>query len=220
MEFEPEIEAESEIEPEAGEAPEEAAPEAGEAPETGEAPEMEPTPETAPEPQPGPEPAPSPAPEPAPPLVPKPGEPDKDKDPCASKRLPPTFVTFSPGPLGQAGTVLASPLTRCPGNTRGSLADPGVYPKQFKCIKDQGLGRIWIPAHVLHGETRRRPLRNLHGPGNESRNIIIAHTQLNRQMNATAEEPALTRVYDLNQVLWYESKVDSYFPGNEFCQAN
>jgi len=107
-------------------------------------------------------------------------------------------------------------LTRCLGNTRGSLADPSVYPKQFKCIKDQGMGRFWIPAHLLHGETRRRPTRNLHGPGNEKRNIIIAHTAVNRQMNASVEEPALTRAYDLNQVLWYESKVDSYVPGDEF----
>jgi hypothetical protein len=35
-------------------------------------------------------------------------------------------------------------------------------------------------------------------------------------MNAKVEEPALMRVYDLNQVLWYESKVDSYVPGADF----
>jgi hypothetical protein len=96
------------------------------------------------------------------------------------------------------------------------LADSSVYPKQFACIKALGLSRAWIPAHLLHGQTRRRPLKNLHGPGNEARNIIIAHTGLNRQMNASVEEPAILRVYDLNQVLWYESKVLEYFPGAEF----
>ena len=34
-------------------------------------------------------------------------------------------------------------------------------------------------------------------------------------MSATIEKWALFRVYDLSQVLWLESKVDSYFPGNE-----
>jgi len=194
-------------------------PGAEEAPEIGEIETPEPAPETTPEPAPGTSQEAAPQPEPVPPVAPQPGEPEekeKDRDACASGRLPPTFVAFSPGPLGQAGNVLASPLTRCPGNTRGSLADPSVYPKQFKCIKDQGMGRFWIPAHLLHGETRRRPTRNLHGPGNEKRNIIIAHTAVNRQMNASVEEPALTRAYDLNQVLWYESKVDSYVPGDEF----
>jgi len=181
-------------------------------------PETEPELEQEPEVEPEPEPEPEAGPSPVPPVGPTPRTDDQDKDRnfCGSKRLPLTHVTFTPGPQGQAGTVLAQPLTRCPGNTTGTLADWRVYPEQFKCIKKSGLGRFWLPVHMLHGMTPRRIFRNLHGPGNDRRNIIIAHSSINRQMNAMVEEPALVRVYDLNQVLWYESKVDSYVPGAEF----
>jgi hypothetical protein len=184
-------------------------------------PEPAPSPESSPEPGPQPDTAKQAGPRPMPPVLPRPGEqPDqdkeKDKDPCGSKRLPATHVTSSPGPQGQGGTVLASPLTRCPGNTSGSMADSRVYPKQFDCIRSKKLTRFWIPAHLLHGQTRRKPFRNLHGPGNQAWNVIIAHTGLNRNMNAQVEEPALTRVFDLNQVLWYEARVAEYFPGDEF----
>jgi hypothetical protein len=178
----------------------------------------QPEPSTTPSPAPSQTPKTSPAPEPFPPLGPSPrtGDSDEQKDPCGSNRLPLTKVTWSIGPQGQAGIVKASPLTRCPGNTRGSQARASVYQAQFNCIKKAGKTRTWYPCHLLHGWTRRTGARNLHGPGNEKWNIIIGDVGLNTNMYATVEGWALTRVYDLSQVLWLESKVDSYFPGAEF----
>jgi hypothetical protein len=185
-----------------------------EAPEL-EAPELEPTPEAAPKPQAGP------WPEPFPPVMPTPDtEPPEEEEPepdCGSKRLPRTWVTFFPGSKGQAGRVKASPLTRCPGNTVGSQARESTYPAQFRCLRKAGLRRIWYPLHLLHGRTRRTGSRNLHGPGNDRRNIIIGDVGVNTSMNVLAERPALARVYNLGQVLWYEAKVDEYFPpDNDF----
>jgi hypothetical protein len=68
----------------------------------------------------------------------------------------------------------------------------------------------------LHGETRRTGPLNLHGPGNDRHNIIIADSKLNAQMNTAVERHAIMRVYSLNQTLWYEANVDEYFPGAEF----
>jgi hypothetical protein len=152
-----------------------------------------------------------------PPLAPD-QAPDEEKDEnfCGSKRLPPTLVTSSTGPLGQANTVLASPLTRCPGNTIGSMASTTPYLDQFKCIRNKKLSRTWLPLHLLHGATRRNPQRNLHGPGDKRWNIIIGDTTLNGKMYKAVEDLVINRAYDWNQVLWLESKVLEYFPGAEF----
>jgi hypothetical protein len=122
---------------------------------------MEPEPEPEPTPDAKPKPSPSPRPDLIPPLPPETEPEEEDEEPlkCGDKKLPLTKVSFSPGPLGQAGTVVASPLTRCPGNTRGSLADWRVYREQFDCIKKAGLGRRY-PGSRLHGMTRRSLLRN------------------------------------------------------------
>jgi hypothetical protein len=175
-------------------------------------------PEPSPLPQPGPETKPGPKLKPWPPVVPKP-QPDEKEDQniCGSKRMPLTHVTWSTGPQGQGGTVRASPLTRCPGNTIGSPARASsTYPDQFRCIKKAGLSRIWLPLHLLHGETRRTGRRNLHGPGNERWNIVIGDAGMNLNMYKRVEDFVIKRVYDWNQVLWLESKVEEYFPRKEF----
>ena len=186
------------------------------------------TPESTPETGKGPEatpragPKPLPYPFPVPPVMPwpQPGEgeeEEEERDPnCGTKRLPLTVVSWQTGPLGQAGNVLASPLTKCPGNTVGSLARRRVYRDQFRCIGKAGEGRLWYPVHLLHGRTARTGDRNLHGPGDQRWNIIIGSSSINRQIYEFAEWAAVTRVHDLNQVLWYQVNVDSYFPGNEF----
>jgi hypothetical protein len=157
-------------------------------------------------------------PKPVPPIAPNPAPEDEkeDQNVCGSKRMPLTKVSWSPGPLGQAGTVRASPLTRCPGNTIGSQAKASTYLDQFRCIKKAGLSRTWLPLHLLHGVTRRSGPRNLHGPGNERWNITIGDPKLNGDVYKAVEDLVINRLYDWNQVLWLESKVVDYFPGAEF----
>jgi hypothetical protein len=214
--------------PDMGEEPEmdpegDATPEGDSTPDS--TPETDPAPDTAPEGEtdPGTKTTPdtNPSPHPVPPVVPAPDkdkdkDKDEDKDLCGSKKLPPTLVIPTLGPLGQAGTVSANPLTRCPGNTKGSQAKETPYQAQFDCIRKAKQRRLWFPMHMLHGETRRTSGRNLHGPGDTRWNIIIGDTTMNRNMNEQVERHVLMRVFDLNQVLWFESKVNDYFPGNEF----
>ena len=149
----------------------------------------------------------------------KPPEEDKGND-CGSPSLPDTEVTWLTGPLGQGRWVKASPLTRCEGNTKGTAGDSDVYPDQFKCIKDAKLSRVWYPAHLLHGKTYLSPVENMHGPGDERWNIIIADVSVNKRMSLLMERPVLNLLYKHNQVLWYEVTVKQYFPGAElFAKA-
>jgi hypothetical protein len=189
-----------------------------------------PTPTPAPSPSPAPTPAPTPGttpgpgpwwanPMPVPPIAPTPQktpDDDKKKDPqCGTKDMPLTMVTFSPGPLGQGGRVKASPLTKCPGNTVGSPPDGSIYRQEFDCINAAGQGGSWVRAHILHGQTSSSGPFNLHGPGDDVRNLIITDKSLNGQMSNQAEKPVIGSVYRNNAVMWYDSKVDSYEPGKE-----
>ena len=190
-------------------------------PEPAPEPVPEPTPEPAPEPTPDPAPEPKPTPWPWPTPVPVPfpqPDPEKDKkkrDPCASGQIPPTIVSWTPGPGGVARGVTARPLTRCPGNTRGSQASTSLYKPEYACIKaklPKDQAREWYRVHLLHGETRRTAGRSLHGPGDQLWNIIIGHKTINDAMTKFAEWEALTRVYDLNWTLWYEATAQPH-PG-------
>ena len=144
----------------------------------------------------------------------------KPDEECGSKRLPLTHVSFFPGPLGQGGRVKASPLSKCEGNTHGSQPDQSIYAQQFECIRKAGQGGRWVRAHLLHGETTRSGPRNLHGPGDDMRNLIITDGgfgSLNSDMYFGAEKFALDRVYGAgSEVLWYDSRVDSYVSGLDF----
>jgi len=139
---------------------------------------------------------------------------------CGSRRLPLTHVSFFPGPRLQGERVKASPLTRCEGNTHGSEPDRTIYQQQFACIRRAGQGGRWVRAHLLHGETSSSGPRNLHGPGDDMRNLIITDGgfgSLNTDMYFGAEQDALNRVYGPdNEVLWYETRVNSYVPGQDF----
>jgi hypothetical protein len=142
------------------------------------------------------------------------------EDKCGSTSLPLTRVEFFPGPRGQGKRVKASPLSKCAGNTTGSPPDKKIYKPQFDCIGAVGQGGLWVRAHILHGETSSSGPQNLHGPGDDMRNLIITDDHfsgLNTDMNRGAEQAALKRVYGPgNEVLWYDSRVDSYVPGLDF----
>jgi hypothetical protein len=208
-EFEPEIELDPEISPEIE-------------PEVSPEVSPEPVPEISPEPAPELAPEPTPIPEPFPPVVPQPQpqpKPPEDEEPepdCGSKKMPLTMVSFFPGSVGQGGRVKASPLTRCPGNTIGSPPDNRIYRPQFDCITAAGQRGSWVRAHILHGRTSSSGRFNLHGPGDDMRNLIIADQSLNQTMRSGAEGPAINRVWGNNEVLWYESKVDTYAPGLDY----
>jgi hypothetical protein len=139
----------------------------------------------------------------------------RKKEPDCSDPKWLTHVTWAVGPHGQSQTVTAEPLTRCPGNTRGSMADERVYQAQFDCICRAGQRRVFHPLHVLHGLTRRTGVRNLHGPGNQAWNIIIGSGSLNGLVYNRAEWDAIERIHGLGQALRYEANVDGYVPGNE-----
>jgi hypothetical protein len=161
-------------------------------------------PQTYPQPNPNPQP------------LPQPDE-EEQRDPrCGTPQLPLTQVIFSPGPLGQGRYVKASPLTKCPGNTRGTEPNGSIYRDQFDCINAAGEGGSWVRAHLLHGRTSSSGPFNLHGPGYTPLNLIITDKSLNGQMRVNAEGPAIARVYGGSDVLWYESTVDSYYPGLEY----
>lgn len=210
-EFEPEIELDPEITPELEpEVSPEISPEP--APEISAEPAPELTPESLPEPIPEPFPPVGPQPQPEP----KPPEDEEPEPDCGSKKMPLTMVSFFPGPVGQGGRVKASPLTRCPGNTIGSPPDNRIYRPQFDCITAAGQRGSWVRAHILHGRTSSSGRFNLHGPGDDMRNLIIADQSLNQTMRAGAEGPAINRVWGNNEVLWYDSKVDSYAPGLDY----
>ena len=191
--------------PQPGETPEPGeSPAPGETPQPGETPSPDkplpnpPIPPPTPAPQPGPQPQPQPQPKPSPP--------DEIREPdCGSPNMPLTRVSFFPGTAGQGGRVKASPLTKCPGNTIGSRPDPRIYAQQFQCIRNAGELGFWVRAHLLHGRTSSSGPFNLHGPGNDIRNLIITDQSLNRNMRIGAEGPAIGLVYGGNRVLWYES---------------
>lgn len=198
-------------------------------PELPQAPELAPAPDVAPLPDVAPTPQTTPAPpltDPLPPVAPTPdvqpappeqGADDDEADSdCGTADMPFTEVTGTPGPRGQGGLVEASPLTRCPGNTRGSLPSSSIFEAQFNCIAKAGETDNWIRAHVLHGKTKRNPLFNLHGPGNMKWNLIIADKSLNGSMRAQAEGPVIDRVHRRNEVMWYRAKVDAYVPGLDY----
>jgi hypothetical protein len=149
----------------------------------------------------------------------------KPDDECGSKKLPLTHVSFSPGPLGQGGRIKASPLTKCAGNTEGSEPDSHIYEAQFDCIANSCKPIVpsadcnandWLRGHILHGKTSKSGPRNLHGPGDDIRNLIIIDQSLNQKMRSGVEGEILTRVHNKNEVLWYESTVDSYVAGLDF----
>lgn len=127
----------------------------------------------------------------------EPEEPESELN-CGDPGLPLTHVTYIP-PSGDKGNrVVAEPLTRCEGNKHGSNAKrwDANWPHGWDCVRQRHQSHLWARAHLLHGP-------NLHGPGNERENIIIADKSINGKMSARVEQPAITRV-NASETLWYE----------------
>jgi hypothetical protein len=147
-------------------------------------------------------------------------------DQCGSAALPLTQVSFTPGGRGQGGVVRAAPLSKCEGNTHGSQPDPAIYGAQFNCMRGietpAGSGktesRFWVRAHLLHGETSGSGGRDLHGPGDDMRNLIISDKSFNGLMRTGPERFALDAIHDPQnpQVLWYETTVRPFAAPMDF----
>ena len=147
-------------------------------------------------------------------------------DQCGSAALPLTQVTFTPGARGQGGVVRAAPLSKCEGNTHGSPPDQAIYGAQFNCMRGietpAGSGktesRFWVRAHLLHGETSGSGGRDLHGPGDDMRNLIISDKSFNGLMRTGPERFALDAIHDPQnpQVLWYETTVRPFAAPMDF----
>ena len=142
-------------------------------------------------------------------------DPDEPDDPdelqCGDPQLPLTHVDFIPPGGDRGNRVEARPLTRCEGNTHGSQPDiPALFPTLWQCIVDQDGPYRWVHAHLLHGETSSSGPRNLHGPGDDVRNIIFADRSINGRMSSRVEQAAIHRVWDNNEVLWYDVQVNHF----------
>jgi hypothetical protein len=138
-------------------------------------------------------------------LCPGSGEPAPEDPECDTPALPVTLVTFTGTDRGEK--VIAEPLTRCPGNTRGSRPSARV----FRNVRDQCIPKKdaheWVAAHLLHGPSGRGG-PNLHGPGKEP-NLILTDGSLNRQMLLQVEEPAIAAT-QRNEVLFYEVTAEHF----------
>jgi hypothetical protein len=135
------------------------------------------------------------------------------KPECGTQGFPDTFVRGTGSDRGE--TVEAAPLTRCPGNTRGTKAKvpttpPGLNDAKTACLTSETLRRVWPPAHLLHGKTPRTGNRTMHGPGHLAWNLIFADNQVNGQMSARVEQPILDRIYDNGEIMWYNVEVTDY----------
>lgn len=116
---------------------------------------------------------------------------------CGVPQLPFTKVDFAGSDRGEK--MLAEPLTRCgPPGSRPSIHLPG-----WSCIEKDGPNEtdFWVHAHLLHGLGGGSA--DLHGPGNDPRNLIISDKSLNLRMFNAAERTAIERAYDQDQVLSY-----------------
>jgi outer membrane protein OmpA-like peptidoglycan-associated protein len=126
----------------------------------------------------------------------EPDEPD-DEHECGDPELPPTHVDFIPATGDKGNRVEARPLTRCEGNTHGSETRRAPnWPHGWDCVVQSGQSNLWRRLHLLHGP-------DLHGPGNERRNIIIGDSSINGNMYHSVEEDAIERV-ERDEVLYYE----------------
>ena len=70
--------------------------------------------------------------------------------------------------------------------------------------------------HLLHGMTERAPVRNLHGPGHKMWNLVIGDKWDNSHMRRDVEGVVIPMIYDQDAVLWYETEIIDYIPGNEY----
>jgi uncharacterized membrane protein YgcG len=136
---------------------------------------------------------------------------EEEEEPCDIFNVPPTMVHFSPASGPRGGDVTAQPLTWRAGNTEGSQPDiSSLWPGLWDCAVEQHGSYRWVHAHLLHGKTSGSGGRNLHGPGDDKRNIILSDKTINGQMSSRVERPAANLVYNRNCVLWYDVSVNHF----------
>ncbi|WP_298898268.1 DUF4157 domain-containing protein [uncultured Psychroserpens sp.] len=107
--------------------------------------------------------------------------------------LPETNVTFNTEG-NRAKEMLAEPLTRIPGNTRGQT--PSQYPLGWSLI-DVNLRRsgAWVRAHMLS--------HRLHGPGTRN-NLFPGTRHMNLDnMESRVERPLKNLVWNRGKVMYY-----------------
>ncbi len=108
--------------------------------------------------------------------------------------LPVSHVVFDTDSKGRSYILRAAPLSKIPGNTRGSTPtqDPQGWNTIPVNLRSSG---SWVRAHLLN--------HRLHGPGTEN-NLFPGTRDMNlRDMENQVESLAKTAVWDNNQVIYY-----------------
>lgn len=109
--------------------------------------------------------------------------------------LPPTHVTSTPE--GEKGKyVLARPLTKIPGNTKGSKSTSARIPADARITALNRIADNWVKMHLLHFD--------LHGP-NKSWNFTPGTHKSNSDMNEV--EQFVIQEIKADKVYWYEVDV-------------
>jgi hypothetical protein len=124
-------------------------------------------------------------------------DPDACKDEKKKKKLPPTKVVPDSG--NRADSVVADPLTRLPGNTKGSpptdddsVPDGWPHVRSFDLYYDNDdpkkplRVRHWVKFHLLHEGS-------MHGPG-QAFNLVPAHKKDNTQYYNDYESKMVERL--------------------------
>lgn len=108
--------------------------------------------------------------------------------------LPISQVSFETDSKGRAYMLRAAPLSKIPGNTRGST--PTQNPQGWNSIPvSLRSGGAWVRAHLLN--------HRLHGPGIAT-NLFPGTRDMNlRDMENQVEHFAKEAVWDKNQVIYY-----------------
>lgn len=120
---------------------------------------------------------------------------------AAEADLPLTNVTFQTM-NGKAYKVEANPLTKLPGNTKGSV--PKEDPPGWSALTEEQRLGSFVRAHLLN--------HHLHGPG-ESWNLTPALRWVNTTMETQAEKMA-KKLVGKNKVMYYETIVFYHDKGN------
>ncbi|WP_264536429.1 DUF4157 domain-containing protein [Flavobacterium sp. N1736] len=112
--------------------------------------------------------------------------------------LPVSNVEFETDSKGRAYILRAAPLTKIPGNTRGST--PTDDPRGWSNIPVSLRSNTqWVRAHLLN--------HRLHGPGT-AQNLFPGTTDMNtRDMERQIEHFAKEAVWDHNEILYYNVDV-------------
>lgn len=123
--------------------------------------------------------------------------------------VPLTNVTYTMKE-GKAGTVHAMPLTRMPGNTRGSGPSAAIkgwdyvnlFDEKYKNKKTQiEQPKHWVKFHLLN--------HHLHGPGAVDWNLTPARKTENKWIELLAENDAKAAA-EKGDILYYKTSILSY----------